>query len=108
MASANLMQSKYTDTLVIHWRIRACAIACKITVSNTSSLYWEFHNIQYQCHGLICQKDTIFRVLAAPQFWRENSCQKSPAYTHANMVFPYVFHLCNYLYSITVYRGNYR
>jgi hypothetical protein len=56
--------------------ICACAIACKITVSNTSGLYWEFRNIQYRRCGLNRQKDIIFCVWAAPQFWRENSCQK--------------------------------
>jgi hypothetical protein len=59
MVSATLMQSKYADTPVIRWSIRACAIACKITVSNTSGLYWEFHNIQYRRRGLSRQKDNI-------------------------------------------------
>jgi hypothetical protein len=80
------MTSKYADAPVIRWRIRACEIACKITVSNTSGLYWEFHNIPYRHCGLSQQNYIIFRVQAAPQFWRVNSCQKIAAYTRANTV----------------------
>jgi hypothetical protein len=42
--------------------------------------------MQYRRRGLSRQKDIIFRVQAAPQFWRVNSCQKNVAYTRANMV----------------------
>jgi hypothetical protein len=43
--------------------VGACAIACKITVSNISGLYWEFHNIQYRRCGLSRQKDNSFFFL---------------------------------------------
>jgi hypothetical protein len=76
MVSATLMQSKYADTPVMCWRIHACAIACKISISNTSGLYWEFHNIQYRRQAVV--KRTIFRVQDAPQFWSVN-CLKSVA-----------------------------
>jgi hypothetical protein len=68
-------------------------------VSATNGLYWGFHNIKYRRHGLSRLYDNgffsedldyffyKFRVLAAPQFWRVNSCQKIAAYTRANTVF---------------------
>jgi hypothetical protein len=58
--SAILTQSKYADTPVICWHTRACATACKTTVSNTNGLYWEFHNIQYRRRGPSRQKDNDF------------------------------------------------
>jgi hypothetical protein len=55
-------------------------------VSATNGLYWGFHNIQYRRHGLSRLFDNgffsedlgffKFRVQVAPQFWRENFCQK--------------------------------
>jgi hypothetical protein len=54
-------------------------------LSATNGLYWGFHNIQYRRHGLsrlygngFFSEDPGFfnSVLAAPQFWRVNSCPK--------------------------------
>jgi hypothetical protein len=88
MVSATLMLSKYADTPVIQWCIRTCEIACKITVSNTSG-----HRLSRQKNNDFCSEDLvflkkiyIFRVKAAPQPCRVNSCQNA-AYTCTKTVF---------------------
>jgi hypothetical protein len=66
-------------------------------VSTTSGVYWGFHNIQYWRHGLSRLYDNgffseelgyflKFRVQAAPQFCKADSCQKSAAYIRENTV----------------------
>jgi hypothetical protein len=70
---------------VICWHTCACAIACKITVSNTGSLYWKFHNIQYRHRGLLSEGHNIPCTKRTPILEGE-FLSKSAAYSRANTV----------------------
>jgi hypothetical protein len=78
--------------------IRACAIACKITVSNTCGLYWEFYNIQCRCHRLSAKGHNIPCISRIPILEGKDSCQKCGLYTHKYGI-PYLskYHMHDFL-----------